>query len=49
MQDDCKAVPTGTADGPGKRRWSAPTLNRIDAGEAEVGPRDANDGFFTSS
>jgi hypothetical protein len=49
MHKDRQAVPTGTAESRGKRRWSAPTLSRIDAGAAEVGPRDQVDGTFTAS
>ncbi len=33
----------------GRRSWTAPTLTRIDAGEAEVFTRNGSDGQFTTS
>lgn len=34
---------------PARRPWITPTVQRIEAGEAEVGTRNRQDGAFTSS
>ena len=46
-----KKTPTPrTAAAASKRaRWVAPRLDRIDAGQAEVGTRASGDGAFTTS
>ena len=40
---------TAVAGVHGKQVWRAPKLNRLEATDAEVGPRKLNDGLFTSS
>ena len=39
---------TGTAKAP-RKVWTAPRVDRIDAGQAEVGTRAAADGAFSTS
>ena len=49
MHEDRKAKSAGAADQGSKRRWSTPTLARIEAAEAETGTRTLDDGPFTTS